>query len=174
MKIIIITLFIFMTTGVLEAKTAPKGPAMRNYCYKTRSGGFYFAAVRVSGKYLSETYINRFIRNLPKKCLGTHVWDDRWYKSNLPDKGDKRYLLMFTKGISGKVKGQYYWVLIENTPSTWFVYDLHFSKRHRRALSNGEQFKRKDLPEGIEFDVMNPHNDSGYNGNDILFSFGYP
>ncbi len=92
----------------------------------------------------------------------------------LPDKGDKRFLLLFTKGITGKVKGHYYWVLIENTPSTWYVYDLHYSRRYRKALSSGEQFKRDGLEEGIEFDVLNPHNEGGYNGNDILYSFGYP
>ena len=101
-----------------------------------------------------------------KNRTATDRWDDQWYAFNVPQ---GRCLVM---GYYNLTSGKYGWAAILNKPKSWAVRN---SKQDWQDLDNGSQkkFSYKVNGQQVDLDIFNPNNNGGFNGNDILISFGF-
>ncbi len=160
------TSIINMPTPSYAESIASGPPPTISGCYNVGDEQVKFIYQKVDT--LDPNVLNRLANSIPNVCNGSYAWDDKWYWESLPDNRNK-YIFLMWKNIKN---GEYGWLVIQNTPSTWNWYT---NDGRRGIVPNGEQAKRTWWTNGyrIDIDVRNPPNQGPWTANDIWYGFGY-
>jgi hypothetical protein len=145
----------------VAADTIQHGPIPTNRCYGNNSNIIYIARVVSS---LDQPAINRVVENTPNQCVselsGTTT---HWI---LPS-DTSQHLLLGWKNISS---GNYGWVLVVNTPSTW-LFKTNSNSSLRPIGENGESTTQRWTGNGVSIWLHNPVNENGWTPDHIQYRF---
>jgi hypothetical protein len=155
---------------VQTSRSVSRGPVNERGQFRVGDESFRLAAEVVENIDFERDQLSEAASQLGRRAEAnnqTHVWDDQWYYTTLPE---RKFWLMVgyhTRSNGGKFR---HFVAIRNTPSRWVVMN-HDGKCY--YPKNQEQVKLTWWPNGerVDFDIYNPEG-SSWTANDIWYGFG--
>lgn len=156
-----------------ESRGVSRGPRNRPGNFRLGDEKIRFAAGIVENIDFKRDQLSEAALQLVRRAEArneTHVWDDQWLFTTLPDNRSK-YWVMVGHHVRSDGAKKYKWVAIKATPSRWIVMDNDGSCYYPK---NKEQTKLTWWPNGqkVDFDVYNPEG-GNWTPNDIWYGFGY-
>jgi len=150
----------------------PPGPKYEDRAtYPFGSHRIRLIAAKISGYNFTQPGMDTAAKDLLKnyKDSKTHIRDDKWYRTTLPEQISEYWMMVIHNTTTGKFE----WGAIRNTPAAWLV--RYSNRKEAMTLKDGNQAKERFTLNGTktDLDIFNPEQKRGYPGNEIWYSFGY-